>query len=227
MTTLRTSNSPALDARLSAAAAYVRPGHAAADIGCDHGKLSAYLASTGRCPVVYACDLRPGPLQKARAACAPLGERVQLRLGSGLSVLHPGEAEDIIIAGMGAETIMEILDAAPWVFDARYNLVLVPATKHTLLRRWLAQRGFALQAETLCRAAGRLYAVMNARYTGETTPEPELRWCVTGLTDCQPEAAAYRAAQCVKLEKYRRGVTDPAQAARLDALIRTLKEERN
>ena len=41
------------------------------------------------------------------------------------------------------------------------------------------------------------------------------------------EAAAYRAAQCVKLEKYRRGVTDPAQAARLDALIRTLKEERN
>ena len=31
---------PQLDARLSAAAGYVRPGHVAADIGCDHGKLT-------------------------------------------------------------------------------------------------------------------------------------------------------------------------------------------
>ena len=90
--------------------------------------------------------------------CAPYGDKVQCRLGSGLSVLEPGEVDDIIIAGMGAETIIEILEAAPWVFDARYNLVLVPATKHSILRRWLARRGFALRAETLCQAAGRWYA---------------------------------------------------------------------
>ena len=33
--------SPVLDARLAAAAALVRPGHRAADIGCDHGLLTA------------------------------------------------------------------------------------------------------------------------------------------------------------------------------------------
>lgn len=38
MTTLHTCKPvPHLDARLAAAAAYVRPGHIAADIGCDHG----------------------------------------------------------------------------------------------------------------------------------------------------------------------------------------------
>ena len=100
----------------------------AADIGCDHGKLSAALAGSGRCPLVLACDLRPAPLEKARVTCAPYGDKVQCRLGSGLDVVAPGEADDIIIAGMGAETIIEILEAAPWVFDARYNLVLVPAT---------------------------------------------------------------------------------------------------
>ncbi len=84
----------------------------AADIGCDHGKLSAALAGSGRCPLVLACDLRPDPLQKARVTCA-LREQVQFRLGSGLEVLTPGEAEEIIIAGMGAETIIEILEAAP------------------------------------------------------------------------------------------------------------------
>ena len=30
-----------LDARLAAAFAYIRPGHVAADIGCDHGKFGA------------------------------------------------------------------------------------------------------------------------------------------------------------------------------------------
>ena len=69
MTTLHTCKPvPHLDARLAAAAAYVRPGHIAADIGCDHGKLSAWLAGSGCCPLVFACDLREGPLQKARRA---------------------------------------------------------------------------------------------------------------------------------------------------------------
>ena len=197
MTTLPTSSNPrlpVLDARLSAAAAYVRPGHPAADIGCDHGKLSAWLAGSGRCPRVFACDLRPDPLEKARRRCAPWADRVDCRLGSGLEVLAPGEADDIIIAGMGAETILDILDAAPWVADGRYNLVLVPATKHSLLRLGLARRGFALQEETLAFAAGRWYSVMNARYDGNTHI-PDAWFCLTGKTTGQPGFGDYCAQQ--------------------------------
>lgn len=221
--TLHTSNLPQLDARLSAAFAYVRPGHAAADIGCDHGKLSAALAGSGRCPLVLACDLRPDPLNKARRRCAPYGERVQCRLGSGLSVVQPGEVDDIVIAGMGAETIMEILEAAPWVFDPRCNLVLVPATKHSILRRWLARRGFALVGETLCQAAGRWYAVMNARYAG-TEHEPEGLECLCGKTESQPGFGAYCAQQNIKLKKYRLGLAPGAEADAVDGLIQELEK---
>lgn len=221
--TLHTSNLPQLDARLSAAFAYVRPGHAAADIGCDHGKLSAALAGSGRCPLVLACDLRPYPLNKARRRCAPYGERVQCRLGSGLSVVQPGEVDDIVIAGMGAETIMEILEAAPWVFDPRYNLVLVPATKHSILRRWLARSGFALVGETLCQAAGRWYAVMNARYAG-TEHEPEGLECLCGKTEGQPGFGAYCAQQNIKLKKYRLGLAPGAEADAVDGLIQELEK---
>ena len=107
---------PQLDARLSAAAGYVRPGHVAADIGCDHGKLTVDLLVSGRCPKVIAADLRPIPLSKAQENCRKAGcaDRAELRLGNGLEVLQPGEATDIVIAGMGAETIIEILQAAPW-----------------------------------------------------------------------------------------------------------------
>lgn len=223
---MRTSNAvPHLDARLAAAAAYVRPGSTVADIGCDHGKLSAWLAGSRRCPLVFACDLREGPLQKARETCAPWADRVVFRLGSGLKVLAPGEAQDIVIAGMGAETIMEILDAAPWVFDGRYNLILVPATKHSLLRRWLARRGFALQSETLCTAAGRWYTVMNARYTG-ICAEPTGLWCLSGKTEGQPGAGIYRAQQLGKLKKYRLGLAPGPEADGVDALIREMEEDK-
>ncbi len=219
MNTLPSSKSvPHLDARLSAAAEFVRPGGIAADIGCDHGKLSAWLAGSGRCPLVFACDLRPDPLSKARRACAPYGDKVQFRLGSGLEVLRPGEVTDIVIAGMGAQTIMEILEAAPWVFDPAYNLVLVPATKHSLLRRWLAVKGFTLQGETLAHAAGRWYAVMNARYTGNPHTPTGL-WCLCGLVQGQPGAEEYRAQQAGKLKKYRRGLPDGPEADGVDALI--------
>lgn len=224
-TTLPTCNRPPqLDARLAAALALVRPGKVAADIGCDHGKLSANLVGSGRCPLVFACDLRPGPLEKARQTCAPWADQVIFRLGDGLSVLQPGEADDIIIAGMGAETILEILDAAPWVQNPRYNLVFIPATKHSILRQGLARRGFALQAETLCSAAGRYYAVMNVVFTGQKT-EPGGLECLCGKTDGQPGAAGYLAAQCVKLKKYRRGLPAGERAAAVDALIRQLEEK--
>lgn len=224
MTTLHTCKPvPHLDARLAAAAAYVRPGHIAADIGCDHGKLSAWLAGSGCCPLVFACDLREGPLQKARMTCAPWADKIQFRLGSGLSVLQPGEATEIIIAGMGAETVLEILDAAPWVRNEQYNFVFVPATKHSVLRKGLAQRGFALKSETLCRAAGRLYTVINAQYTGRAA-EPTGLACLCGKTQGQPEAQAYREQQMVKLKKYRLGLAPGPQADGVDALIQEMED---
>ena len=140
----------------------------------------------------------------------------------GLSVLEPGEADDIIIAGMGAETIIEILEAAPWVFDARYNLVLVPATKHSILRRWLARRGFALRAETLCQAAGRWYAVMNAQYTGAAR-EPDGLFCLTGLTNGQPGCSEYYAVQNEKLKKYRLGLPEGEENEAVGKLIAELE----
>ena len=55
---------PTLDARLTAAAELVRPGQPVADIGCDHGKLTAVLAASGRYPKVIGADLRPGSCPK-------------------------------------------------------------------------------------------------------------------------------------------------------------------
>ena len=124
---------PTLDARLAAAAALVRPGLPVADVGCDHGKLTAALACSGLYPKVIGSDLRPGPLAKARQTieAAHCQDRVELRLGDGLSVLSAGEVGTVVIAGVSAQTAWEMVEAAPWVSAPEGpRLVLIPATRH-------------------------------------------------------------------------------------------------
>ncbi len=124
---------PTLDARLTAAAQLVRPGQPVADIGCDHGKLTAVLAASGRYPKVIGADLRPGPLAKAKQTLENAGclDRAELRLGDGLSVLSAGEVGSIVLAGVSAQTTWEIIEKAPWVSTVGGpRLVMMPATRH-------------------------------------------------------------------------------------------------
>ena len=122
---------PTLDERLTAAAALVREGEPVADIGCDHGKLTAVLAASGKYPKVIGADLRPGPLAKAKQTLehARCEDRAELRIGDGLSVLSAGEVGTIVLAGVSAQTTWEIIEKAPWVSQpGGPRLVMVPAT---------------------------------------------------------------------------------------------------
>lgn len=221
---------PTLDPRLAAAAELVRPGQAVADIGCDHGKLTAVLAASGRYPKVIGADLRPGPLAKAKKTLqnAHCEDRAELRLGDGLSVLSPGEAGTIVVAGVSAQTTWEILEKAPWIFSANGpRLVLVPATRHAELRSWLYRNGFALIQDRPVQAAGRWYAVMAAEYTGQKR-EPSLEECLCGRTRDWPEGKAYCALERAKLRKYRLGVPDGEPLAEeIDRLLGQEEEEKD
>lgn len=206
---------PTLDARLAAAAELVRPGQPVADIGCDHGKLTAVLAASGRYPKVIGADLRPGPLAKAVQTLknADCEDRAELRLGDGLSVLAENEVGSIVLAGVSAQTSWEILEKAPWVFTVGGpRIILIPATRHSDLRRWLWEHGFALVADRPVQAAGRWYAVMAAEYTGEVR-QPTFAECLFGNTGAYPEGEGYAAWQRAKLPRLRLGVPDGSQLA--------------
>lgn len=179
-----------LGARLFMAASLVAPGRPVADIGCDHGKLAVWLARQGA-PRVIAVDSRPVPLSRAQALAARRGvaEQVDCRLGDGLAPLHPGEAEEIVIAGLSGETIIAILAAAPWVRDRGVHLVLLPSTRAPQLRRWLCRGGFALEEERPVADRGRFYTVLSARWRGEGF-EPDEFFCEAGLLAGMDDAAA-------------------------------------
>lgn len=212
-------------ARLLAAAALVEPGKTVADIGCDHGKLAVWLARQYGARVI-AVDSRPLPLSRAQALAVRTGmaHLVECRLGDGLAPLAPGEAQEIVIAGLSGETVAEILAAAPWVRQEDVHLVLLPSTRAPQLRRWLCREGFSLLREVPVEDAGRFYTVLSARYTGEVT-QPDALFCEAGLLAemDDPAARGVLASRLRDLKKQALGPLPPAGRAELTTLMEELQ----
>lgn len=157
-----------LSRRLQAAADAVRPGARVADVGCDHGRLSAWLVQSGKSPFATAIDIREKPLQKAAALFEKCGlTRVTATLQSdGLRDMAPDVVDDVVIAGLGFDTVAGIIQEAPWLKDRDKRLVLVPASQHARLRRWLCGEGFEITEEQPVCEGRNCYTVMAVRYTG-------------------------------------------------------------
>lgn len=161
-----------LSPRLAAAAALVPAGARVADVGTDHGYLPIRLLESGRVPSAIASDLREGPLAAARenARRAGVADRIDFRLCDGLAGVAPGEADAVVVAGMGGETIRDILKGAPWTRAGAHALILQPMTKAGALREYLYLGGHRITAERLVRDGGRLYVVLSA--AGGAAPRP-------------------------------------------------------
>lgn len=139
--------------RLRTIAELIQPGETMADIGTDHGFLPMSLWETGISPHVILSDINTGPLDKARINIAKhFPETVfDIRLGSGLEAIQPGEVDAIVIAGMGGQLISEILGEDLEKTRTFKKLILQPRNAQDKLRQWLVENGFTIYDEFLVR----------------------------------------------------------------------------
>lgn len=197
-----------LSPRLLACARLVSGAGCCCDVGTDHAYLPVYLLQQGICTSVIASDIGEGPLQYARQTAARWGlsDRIRILLSDGLQQVPDAGITDVVIAGMGAETICGILEHADWL-QRGTNLILQPMTKATLLRRWLAENGYGLCREIPAQEEQRLYTVMQAQYTGKRRNISPLEARIGALDQRDPVARAYVQAQTDALEKKAAGLT--------------------
>ena len=155
-----------LDDRLRACADFIREGKVLCDVGTDHAYLPTFLIKTGKISKALACDINEQPLMSAKATVTENGvfDNVTLRLCNGLDGVFENEFDDLVIAGMGGELIINILEACPYIKNEKYNIVLQPMSKVYDLRKWLTQNGFEITDEQAVRASGKIYTVMNVCY---------------------------------------------------------------
>jgi tRNA (adenine22-N1)-methyltransferase len=143
-----------LSARLADVAALCPPGAVVADIGSDHGLLPLALLRSGRAPRAIAVDLHPGPVAQLRARAA--GEpRLEVRAGDGLAPLAPGEAQVIVLAGIGARLAERLLRAAPAVWAAAARVVVQVNEGPEELRAALLGLGMELVDQRFVEERGR------------------------------------------------------------------------
>lgn len=134
-----------------------------ADIGTDHGKLPVSLLLAGKITSAIGSDIGEGPLAHAARNAKEHGVSLSLRLAAGLDAVQPEECDTVSIAGMGGQTIADILAAAPWCAQGHHLLLLQPMTMVYELRQWLWANGYEIMRETLCREDRRQYVVLSVR----------------------------------------------------------------
>lgn len=128
-----------------------------ADVGAGDGQLSRALVERGL--RVIAVERGEGPYGRLRRAVA--GRGVDCRLGLGLDPVRPGEVEGVIMAGMGAGTMVSTLERALALGHALSWMVLQPQQLDHVLETWLNGRDdHGLRRVTLTTEGGRAYKIL-------------------------------------------------------------------
>lgn len=219
-----------LNPRLEACAGFVQRGGHVCDVGTDHALLAVHLIKEGIASRVIASDIGEGPLAAAQRTISRHGLENFIRtiLSDGLEQVPPDDVTDIVIAGMGGETMVHILGDCPWSL-ADKRLILQPMTKADVLRSWLYEHGFAIREETCVRDGRFLYAVLYAEYMG-TCLTPDWVTIRLGKMDLsEPDCRAYAERQyevlCQTRDGRQKAGMDPAPFDDMaDALRKRLEE---
>lgn len=131
-----------------------------ADIGCDHAYVAIEAVRRGRAARALACDVRKGPLQQAaeHILCAGLAGKIETRLSDGLEKVVPGEADTVVVAGMGGPLMERILQGRLGDFA---HFVLSPQSEIPHFRRFLLAEGMQIDEETMLIDEGKYYVILN------------------------------------------------------------------
>lgn len=152
---------PMLPQRLRAVAELVPVGAAVVDVGAGHGLLCLWLLARGRAPWCIATERD----RVAGARLVDLGKvsGLEVRFGDGLRVLgREDRPEVLVISGLGARSMLRILEGAGERLSRLRRLVLQPQTEAGRLRRWIADRGLTTVDERMTLDRGRFYVTIAA-----------------------------------------------------------------
>lgn len=151
--------------RLLAVAAMVSPGSRLADVGTDHGYVPIWLMQNNIISEALAMDINAGPLDRARDNIAQCGlsEHIRTRRSDGLEALIPGEADSLVIAGMGGLLMKDILSSARQTgkLACFKEMILQPQSDVDALRRALHGWGYCIDREDMVVDAGKFYVMMH------------------------------------------------------------------
>lgn len=134
------------------------------DIGCDHALLDIYLCDIYKNIKIIASDIHENALKNAKKNIDKynLNDRIDLRLGDGLTVINDNEVDTILISGMGYYTIKDILSNKSKMENIK-KIVIQCNTDIVKLRKFLSSIGFKIYREELVKEKDIIYTIIDFR----------------------------------------------------------------
>ena len=201
-----------LTPRLRMIADLVPPCDTVCDIGTDHGYVAIYLAKKGVAKKVIAADIKEGPLNQAdkNIALFNMSDVIETRLSNGFENIGQKEADCAIIAGMGGETIAEILKNE----KGSTHYILQMQTAHRDLREFLSENGFVIEKEAIAREGRKMYTALlctrGEKYSLTETEKEIGPLLIKDRPDLFPDYVKYRLYEIESiLEKMGDGASSP------------------
>lgn len=172
-----------LSNRLYACSSIIREGKRLCDVGCDHGYIPAYLVSNGIIPSAVACDINEGPLNSCKSLVTDMGleDKIKCVLSNGLENIDENDVDDILIAGMGGELIVNIISACDWVKSK--HIVVNPMTHPEIVRRYFYSNGYEIRNDIIVSDLRHHYSVFDAYYTGVVSEKTKADYFLGNITD--------------------------------------------
>ena len=136
------------------------------DVGTDHGYIAIELIKRNLADKVIASDINKDPLNKAKlnVSLEGLSNKIELRLGGGLTTVKEKEVNGVLIAGMGGNLIRDILENDIKKVKNMDYLVLQPAQNPEVLREYLYISDYEIIDEDVCFDEGKYYEVFKVKY---------------------------------------------------------------
>lgn len=134
--------------RLKSLVKFVNSDDKLIDIGCDHALLDIYLISNGYLNKVIVSDIHEFALQSGieNIKRYELEDKIDARLGNGLEVVNINDKIDtVLISGMGATTILKILDN-DYIKNIK-KIIIQSNNDHYLLRKSICNLGYKIDNE--------------------------------------------------------------------------------
>ncbi len=163
-----------LSKRLEAIVRTVEPGSVVVDVGTDHAHVPIRLLQDHIVPRALGFDVADGPLQIAQTnlELAGLEDACEVRKSDGLKAFEIGEADTLIIAGMGGILMKSILEEDMEKTKSFQTLILSPQSEPWLVRDFLATNDLGIVDEQFIEEEGKYYPILTVK-PGKPTRRPD------------------------------------------------------
>lgn len=138
-----------------------------ADVGCDHGYVAISIIQRGLAKRAICTDVNEGPIQRATSNInsAGLSDQISTRLSDGLAHISPGEADSIVIAGMGGLLMVDILQNGIECVRSAKQLVLSPQSDLDKFREYMANSNLMILDEAMLFEEGKYYTIIKCKFS--------------------------------------------------------------